>query len=151
VNGFCTNGIAFVDVAGAPGCVNRSVAPILLSGPAGGALKTAGFEDDVQGLVITVDCASISSSTRQVFIGTDTGSATLNWIYSDGTNMVASGASLPTSNTAVFVFTNKRIEGQFIYVNNNKVATISLHALDLSTLSPGLGCEVQGTVQIAHL
>jgi hypothetical protein len=150
VNGFCPNGISFVDAAGAPGCVDRSVAPVLLSGPAGGALNTAGFEDEIQGLVITVDCASISSGTRQVFIGTDTGSATLNWVYSDGTNVTASGASLPTSQSSAFVFTHKRIEGQFIYVNNNRVATISLHALDLSTVGAGLGCEVQGTVQIAH-
>jgi hypothetical protein len=66
---------------------------------------------------------------------------TLNWLYSDGTSVSASGVAVPQLERYAFDFAGKRLEGQFIWANPNGVTTLKLHVLDLGTA----GCEVWGT------
>jgi hypothetical protein len=64
---------------------------------------------------------------------------TLNWFYSDGATINASGTVIPSSGTIQeFDFAGKRIEGQFIAAANGKVNTLKIHALDF-----GSACEYQ--------
>jgi hypothetical protein len=64
---------------------------------------------------------------------------TLNWFYSDGTTVNASGTLIPASGAIQeFSFAGKRIEGQFIAAASGMVNTIKIHALDF-----GGACEYQ--------
>jgi hypothetical protein len=68
--------------------------------------------------------------------------ATLNFLFSDGTAVTASGLILAPAREFQAIFNNKRIEGQFIFANNAGNTTVSLHAFD------GTGfCETRGTAQ----
>lgn len=67
-------------------------------------------------------------------------SATLNWMYSNGSTVSASGTDLPQNNAEAFGFGGGRIEGQFIYKDGSRVVTILVHAFDGVT-----NCEVVAT------
>jgi hypothetical protein len=73
------------------------------------------------------------------------GNATVNWFFSDGTTVNASGLAMrppPEPDEALFDFKNKRLEGQFIFANSAGDTTVNLHAFD-----GGAFCEIQGTAQ----
>jgi hypothetical protein len=71
--------------------------------------------------------------------------ATLNWIYSDGSVVSATGVLLAAGlGEKDFSFISKRIEGQFIFAAGPNVITVNLHAFDAGT-----GCEVRGTSEFA--
>jgi hypothetical protein len=76
--------------------------------------------------------------------------ATLNFLFSDGTTVTASGLVLkPTigpnlGNDFSVGFNNKRIEGQFIFANSAGVTTVNLHTFD-----GGAFCEIRGTALFA--
>jgi len=71
--------------------------------------------------------------------------ATLNWLYSDGTTVLADGQFLaPSGGNRQFDFLDRRIEGQFIFSSPSGKVTVSLHAFDA-----GPYCEVHGTAQHA--
>jgi hypothetical protein len=78
------------------------------------------------------------------FVNVGSGDATLNFIFSDGTTVHASGLVVRPNPQPGFdvPFNNKRIEGQFIFANNAGNTTVSLHAFDGGTF-----CETQGTAQ----
>jgi hypothetical protein len=81
-------------------------------------------------------------------VNVGSGDATLNFIFSDGTTVHASGLVLhPPPQIGFDVpFNNKRIEGQFIFANNRGNTTVSLHAFDGGTF-----CETQGTAQFGPI
>jgi hypothetical protein len=68
--------------------------------------------------------------------------ATLNFLFSDGTTVTASGLILAPGREFQALYNNKRIEGQFIFANTAGNTTVSLHAFD-----GGIFCETRGTVQ----
>ena len=83
-----------------------------------------------------------------VFVNVGSGDATLNFIFSDGTTVHASGLVVRPNPQPGFLvpFNNKRIEGQFIFANNAGNTTVSLHAFDGGTF-----CETQGTAQFGPI
>jgi hypothetical protein len=82
--------------------------------------------------------------TFVAFVNTGSSAATLNWIYSDGTTVSASGAPLPAGSGEVDLsFQNARIEGQFVFANSAGVTTVNLHAFD----GEAGGCEIRGTAE----
>jgi hypothetical protein len=68
--------------------------------------------------------------------------ATLNFLFSDGSTLSASGLILAPGREFDAAFNNKRIEGQFIFANSAGNTTVSLHAFDGTT-----SCETRGTAQ----
>ena len=76
--------------------------------------------------------------------------ATLNFLFSDGTTVTASGLILtPTigpnvGNEFQAIFNIKRIEGQFIFANSAGNTTVNLHTFD-----GGAFCEIRGTALFA--
>jgi hypothetical protein len=76
--------------------------------------------------------------------GTDT--ATLNFLFSDGSPTVtASGVALqPLLGEFQAIFNFKRIEGQFIFANSIGNTTVNVHAFDGNTF-----CEIRGTAIFA--
>ena len=86
--------------------------------------------------------SAIVTGTKVLFSneGNNTGD-TLNWFYSDGTNVSAAGTPVGTTSDPEFNFDGKRIEGQFIYSEYQASdITVSLHAYD-----GGSFCEFAGT------
>jgi hypothetical protein len=71
-------------------------------------------------------------------------SATLNWFYSDGSAVHASGASLGSGAEREFQYlgTGARIEGQFIWSDGSTVITVNLHAFSGEHF-----CEIRGTAE----
>jgi hypothetical protein len=70
--------------------------------------------------------------------------ATLNWLYGNGTSVFAGGVALAASSAKSFDFENGRIEGEFIYADADSKFRFNLHMVDLSTR-----CEVLGTAMRA--
>jgi hypothetical protein len=70
--------------------------------------------------------------------------ATLNFFYSDGTTVHASGLVVKAHAQFDADFKDKRIEGQFIFANSEGVTSVILHAFDGLTF-----CETRGTAQFA--
>jgi hypothetical protein len=96
-------------------------------------------------LELTMTC-HLSATTKLTFRNQGGGPTTLNWMYSDGTTVSASGVAVPQSDTHAFDFAGKRLLGQFIWANSNGITTLKLHALDNG---PSNGCEVWGTAAFA--
>jgi hypothetical protein len=107
---------------------------------AGGTVALA--NDLGHGLQLSNACHT--GHTLVEFENLGTGNATLNYLYSDGTTVHASGVVLRPDPQPGFQvqFQNKRIEGQFIIANDAGNTTVNLHAFDGGTF-----CEIQGTVQ----
>jgi hypothetical protein len=119
-----------------------SVVPIDLGAPAG----TTNLEAEPWGngsLGLQAVCR-FSSITNVSFVNESTSTATLNWLYGDGTSFFADGVALAANaelgSVKTFDFFDERIEGQFIYAGADSKITINLHAVDL-----GSSCEVHGT------
>jgi len=105
------------------------------------------------GLMLTTVChdgGQPNSPVLMVFHNSGIDIATLNFLFSDGTTVTASGLVLtPTIGTHVgndfpAPFNNKRIEGQFIFANSAGNTTVNLHTFDGGTF-----CEIRGTALFA--
>jgi hypothetical protein len=105
------------------------------------------------GLVLTTVCrdgGQPNSPVLMVFRNNGIDKATLNFLFSDGTTVTASGLILnPTigpnvGNDFQVMFNNKRIEGQFIFANSAGNTTVNLHTFDT-----GMFCEIRGTALFA--
>ncbi len=143
VTGSCATGIGSVGQDGAASCTTSPVQKLVLdsstastevSGPAG---RT--------GFGYQLDCPSSGPKILYLIDFTDN-AATLNWVYSTGTNVTASGDSLDGRMGRGFDFSAGRIEGQFVYSLGSEVVTLNLHAY---TPGAGSGCEVRGTALVA--
>jgi hypothetical protein len=144
VTGSCGNGKAIAAV-GADGTVTCASPVSLISiTPANGTVNDP--PGPLSFLHIGVNCNA--GATIVSFVNTGPDSATLNWIYSNGTTVYASGTSLDTAvptNEQDFDFNDKRIEGQFVFANGAGVTTVNLHAYD----GNAGGCEIRGTADFA--
>jgi hypothetical protein len=101
-----------------------------------GAIIIQGSPGDLLNIVVTCHNSGKVSVGIKNITPVD---GTLNWFYSDGTAVNASGTVIPASGTIQeFDFAGKRIEGQFIGAANGKVNTLKIHALDF-----GSACEYQ--------
>jgi hypothetical protein len=105
------------------------------------------------GLVLVTVCrdgGQPNSLVQMVFHNSGIDRATLNFLFSDGTIVTASGLILnPTigpivGNDFSVVFNSKRIEGQFIFANSAGNTTVALHAFD-----GGSFCEIRSTALFA--
>jgi hypothetical protein len=105
------------------------------------------------GLVLVTVCrdgGQPNSLVEMVFHNSGIDRATLNFLFSDGKTVTASGLILnPTlgpnvGNEFSVMFNNKRIEGQFIFSNGAGNTTINLHTFD-----GGSFCEIRGTALFA--
>jgi len=102
------------------------------------------FTDLGHGLHVATVCHD-GGQVEMVFQNVGSGAATLNFLYSDGTSLIASGLVLPAG-TGEYdaAFLGKRIEGQFIFASSAGNTTVNLHAFDGGTF-----CETQGTAEFA--
>jgi hypothetical protein len=100
------------------------------------------------GLTIGVGCngGETGDLTDVIFYNNSPGGVTLNWLYSDGTTVHASGTAIQSGHYDVFGFNNKRLEGQWIFNASNAEITVNLHAFD-----GGSFCEITGTAETATL
>jgi hypothetical protein len=103
------------------------------------------FTDVGHGLTVITVCRDGGQFNSPVLIGfhnSGSDTATLNFLFSDGTTVTADGQALQAlyGEFQVF-FNNKRIEGQFIFANGAGNTTVNLHAFDGGTF-----CETRGTV-----
>jgi hypothetical protein len=105
------------------------------------------------GLVLVTVCrdgGQPNSLVEMVFHNSGIDRATLNFLFSDGTTVTASGLILnPTigpnvGNDFPIIFNSKRIEGQFIFANSAGNTTVNLHTFDGGTF-----CEIRGTALFA--
>jgi hypothetical protein len=105
------------------------------------------------GLVLTAVCRDGGQPNSPVlmdFRNSGIDRATLNFLFSDGTTVTASGLILnPTigpqvGNEFQAIFNFKRIEGQFIFANSAGNTTVNLHTFD-----GGSFCEIRGTALFA--
>jgi hypothetical protein len=108
-------------------------------------LSTGGAFERVVGNGVEVDVLchypGSGGGTKLRIANEDPAEATINWMYSDGTAVSASGTSIAGGGDSKdFDFAGKRIEGQFILARGTAVSTLNLHAVDV-----GSGCEVTGT------
>ena len=86
---------------------------------------------------------SVTTGARSIaFQNIGSERATLNFLFSDGTTVTASGLILAPGREFQALYNNKRIEGQFIFANTAGNTTVSLNAFD-----GGIFCETRGTVQ----
>lgn len=103
--------------------------------------------DAGHGLTVVTVCHD-GGQVKIEFQNLGSGDATLNFLFSDGTTVTASGLVLRPNPQPGFdaLFNNKRIEGQFIFANDAGNTTVSLHAFDGGTF-----CETQGTAQFGPI
>ena len=87
----------------------------------------------------------LSQLTLVLITNTGSSPATLNWFYSDGSDVFAGGTSVATGADFPFELDGRRIEGQFVFSDETGVSTIHLHALD-----GGTACETLGTLEWAR-
>ncbi len=142
LQGSCTNNgaIAAVEPSGVITCVTP-VKAINVTPSSG----EAEFVDLGSGLQLAAVCHD-GGQVEIVFQDVGSSPATLNWFYSNGTAVSASGTSLAAElGSEAFSFSSARIEGQFIYAVGPNVITVNLHAFDA-----GSGCEVRGTAEVAE-
>jgi hypothetical protein len=138
----CPNGaISTINGAGSGTCSPRipETAVISTTTSAGGA-DERGVGNGVE---VDVLCHYPGSGggTKLRIANEDPAAATINWMFSDGTNVSASGTSIAGGgNSQDFDFAGKRIEGQFILARGTAVSTLNLHAVDLNS-----ACELTGT------
>ena len=115
---------------------------IRLSGPT----STDRFQVISDNLSIYTQCytPAAGGSKYVAFFNRSPGTATLNWLFGNGSTVAADGVFLgpPDSGTEsrAFGFTGGRIEGQFIFSKPGEMITVNLHTFDA-----GDRCEVHGT------
>jgi hypothetical protein len=90
------------------------------------------------GLSVTLVCHD-GVTTLVAFHNSGPSSATLNWLYSDGRVLRASGVVVPAGSEEQFSYAGARLEGQFIWFRDG-ITTVNLHTFD-----GGSFCEVRGT------
>ncbi len=140
--GSCGDDTAIVSVY--PNGVFGCRSPVASIVNQGFAQETVGVGDFFSTrLELEVTC-HLSGQTKVTFHNQG-GQATLNWLYSDGATVSASGVAIPQFERYAIDFAGKRLEGQFIWANANGVTTVKLHALDPVTS----GCQVWGTAAFA--
>jgi hypothetical protein len=112
--------------------------------PAAGSIPPA---NDL-GHSLTLSTACHTPQVLVEFENFESGDITLNYFYSDGTTVNASGLVVGPSPQPGFqvLFENKRIEGQFIVAHAGGNTTVNLHAFDGGTF-----CEIQGTAQFGPI
>ncbi len=148
VTGTCSRGGSFINSIGEIGCPEGPIEGIRMT-PAAGDDDTRFVADS--NLFLSVLCHE-SGKTEIAFTNNSGGGATLNWLYSNGTTVSASGNSLSANGTATdtqeFSFAGGRIEGQFIFAwdsqNGRGVTTFKVHAFDGTSF-----CEVRATSNVA--
>jgi hypothetical protein len=136
VTGTCDRGSAeFINSAGEIGCPEGPIESIGMTPSAGESTfrSLADFN-----LFLDVLCHK-SGKTEIAFSNNSGGGATLNWLYSNGTTVSASGNSLGANDTQEFSFAGGRLEGQFIFAYGGNVTTFVVHAFDGTSF-----CEVRG-------
>jgi hypothetical protein len=146
ITGTCANGTAMAAIAsdGSVTCATQ-VYPVSISP---GYQQVIDPPGPLSFLHIGVNCGA-GGATIVSFVNTGPDAATLNWLYSNGTTVSASGVALNTNvptNERDFDFNDKRIEGQFVFANGAGVTTVNLHAFDGNILG---GCEIRGTAEFA--
>ena len=106
------------------------------------------FTDLGHGLILISICrdgGQPNSLVAMDFHNGGTAVATLNFLFSDGTNVTANGLALqPLFGEFQAIYNSKRIEGQFIFANPTGNTTVNLHAFD-----GGSFCEIRGTAVFA--
>lgn len=142
VTGTCPGGQAINSVGadGSVGC-SKQVHPVSFD------VASPGVNDPSDALpFLHIGAGCDLPATFIAIVNTGPTAATLNWIYSDGTSVHASGTSLGASGGEQDLgFDNARIEGQFVFANGDGVTTINIHTFDAE---PG-GCEIRGTIEFA--
>jgi hypothetical protein len=115
------------------------VKPVSMTSAAGDPVKVI----SVGRLQISLICHGLSDSVRLNFGNPGPGAGTLNWFYANNAGTVsASGTSLAENGLQMVPFHGDRIEGQFIFSNQDgtSISTVRLHAYDGTSF-----CEVRGT------
>jgi hypothetical protein len=114
----------------------------LIATPAAGENQARDVGNGLQILTVCHDGGTVQISFQNVG-GAQT--ANLNWLYSTGSAVNASGVTVTGGSEQAFLFLGARIEGQFIWSIGNVVKTVNLHAFDGGTF-----CETRGTVETAN-
>jgi hypothetical protein len=100
------------------------------------------------GLMLVTACRDGGQPNSRVAIGfhnSGVDTASLNFLFSDGTTVTASGLALQSLlGEFDITYNNKRIEGQFIFANSVGNTTVNLHTFD-----GGTWCEIRGTAEFA--
>jgi hypothetical protein len=143
VNGTCGGGttISSIQSNGAVAC-SSAVFPIVQNLTAGGDATSSFFGPS--NLVVSAYCHVMGSTLVRMY-NFGPGTATLDWLYSNGATTVnASGASIPHNGNEDFAFNQTRLEGQFIFADGAGVTTVNLHFFDAGT-----SCQLRGTAEYA--
>ena len=144
VTGTCTSpeGITSIGADGSVTCASPVFAIRLF--PNAGTNNFIDFSGSGPGLALGTSC-HIGPLTLVLITNTGSSVATLNWFYSDGSDVFAGGASVAGGADFPFELDGRRIEGQFVFSDETGVSTINLHALD-----GGTACETLGTLEWAR-
>jgi len=144
VTGSCTppEGITSVRADGSVTCASPVFGIRLF--PNAGTNNSIDFSSSGPGLALGTTC-HIDPLTLLLITNTGSSPATLNWFYSDGTDVFAGGTSLAAGVDWAFELDSRRIEGQFVFSDETGVSTIHLHAID-----GGTACETLGTLEWAR-
>ena len=144
VDGTCTapEGITSVAADGSVTCASPVFAIRLF--PDAGSNNFIDFTGSGPGLAVGTTC-HIGALTLLLISNTGSNPATLNWFYSDGSEVFAGGTSLAAGADFAFELDDRRIEGQFVFSDETGVSSINLHALDGTT-----ACETLGTLEWAR-
>ena len=99
-------------------------------------------------IAIGLSCGgSPGNFVRVLLFNESGGDGTLNFLYSDGSTLHASGTSLANNVEALIDSNNGRLEGQFILAGAGAVTTLNMHAFK----GTNSGCEITGTAVKATL
>ena len=144
VTGTCTapEGITSIGANGSVTCASPVFAIRLF--PNAGTNNSIDFSGSGPGLALSTTC-HIGALTLLLITNTGSSAATLNWFYSDGSEVFAGGTSVAAGADFPFELDSRRIEGQFVFSDETGVSTINLHALDGAT-----ACETLGTLEWAR-
>ena len=144
VTGTCTEpkGITSIGADGSVTCASPVFAIRLF--PNAGSNSPIDFTGSGPGLALSTTC-HIGPLTLLLITNTGASPATLNWFYSDGSEVFAGGTSVAAGADFPFELSSRRIEGQFVFSDETGVSTINLHALD-----GGTACETLGTLEWAR-
>ena len=144
VSGTCTapEGITSVRANGGVTCASPVFAIRLF--PNAGTNDGINFSVSGPGLALSTTC-HIGPLTLLLITNTGSTPATLNWFYSDGSEVFAGGTTVAAGADFPFELDSRRIEGQFVLSDETGVSTINLHALD-----GGTACETLGTLEWAR-
>jgi hypothetical protein len=135
--------IADVDATGSVTCTKSYEVPISANMPVGDAFFV-GLVEFPGTLRLELGCSSPKASFVD-FSSLEPNVTTLNWLWSNGSVLNASGANIAADSDYPVYFTNSRIEGQFIWSDPGNVVTINLHAVQTAG-----GCQINGTANVVE-